>query len=204
MSVSAQDVQKLRKATGAGMMDAKRALTETDGDFEAAAEALRVKGLADAAKRADRSTDEGTIGHYLHIQTGRPVMGTLVELGCETDFVAKTDEFQEAARQLAMHVTAFRPQWVRIEDVPEPVVEKERDIASAQAKEEDKPEHVVPRIVEGRLQSFYQDHVLYEQAFVNADYFDGPVKDLVEDMTSKLGENIQVKRFVRIAVGEGD
>ncbi|MEE9582845.1 MAG: translation elongation factor Ts [Acidimicrobiia bacterium] len=200
--VTAKDVGALRKATGAGMMDAKRALTEAGGDPERAAEILREQGLADARKRSDRATDEGTIGHYLHIQADRPVIGVLVELASETDFVAKSEEFQDAARNIAMHVAAFRPQWVTRDDVPADALEKEKELIAAQARNEGKPDHIVEKIVEGRIDSFYEDLVLYDQTFVKSETFEGTVGQMVEQLVSQMGENIGVRRFVRLGIGE--
>jgi len=200
--ISAKDVAALRKETGAGMMDAKRALTETGGDIEKAKDLLREQGLAAAGKRSDRVASEGTIGHYLHVQAERPVIGVLVELASETDFVAKSDGFQEAAKDLAMHVAAARPSWVTRDEVPEDVLEKERQLIAAQAKNEGKPDHIVEKIVAGRLNSFYEDHVLLDQEFVRTDKFEGTVGEMVTQLAASLGENILVRRFVRMAVGE--
>lgn len=199
---TAKDVQKLRQLTGSGMMDAKRALEEAGGDFDRAAEILRTKGLADAKKRSDRAQGEGTIGQYMHMQADRPVIGVLVELACETDFVAKSPEFQEAARDLAMHVAAMRPGWVERDQVPDDALEKEKKLIAEQARNEGKPEDILPRIVEGKLNSFYQDNVLYDQTFVNKEKFEGTVGEMVQELAAKLGENIGVRRFVRIGVGE--
>ena len=200
--IAVADIKALREATGAGIMDVKAALTESGGDADLAAELLRKKGLAAAAKRADRSNDQGTIGHYLHVQADRPVMGVLVELKCETDFVAKSQEFLETARNLAMHVAAYKPQWVRRQDVPEEVIAKEKEIAAEQARNEGKPDNVIDRIVEGRLESFMKDNVLYEQNFVKADIYEGNVKTMLEEMTGRLGENIGVGTVSRVSVGE--
>ncbi|MCH7586147.1 MAG: elongation factor Ts [Acidobacteria bacterium] len=200
--ITAKDVGALRKATGAGMMDAKRALTEAGGDPERAADILREQGLADARKRSDRATDEGTIGHYLHIQADRPVIGVLVELASETDFVAKSEVFQDAARDIAMHVAAFRPQWVTRDEVPADALEKEKELIAAQARNEGKPDHIVEKIVEGRINSFYEDLVLYDQTFANSDKFEGTVGEMVEQLVSQMGENIGVRRFVRLGIGE--
>lgn len=202
--ITAKDVAALRKATGAGMMDAKRALQEAEGDADRAAEILREKGLADAKKRSDRATNEGTIGHYLHVQAERPVIGVLVELVCETDFVAKSDGFQDAARDIAMHVAAYRPQWVSRDEVPADIVEEEKRIIAAQASNEGKPDEIVEKIVEGRINSFYGDTVLNDQQFVNPEKFDGTVGSMIEQMISTMGENIAVKRFVRLGIGESD
>lgn len=200
--ISAKQVSELRKATGAGMMDAKKALVEADGDVEKATEILQVKGLAAAKKREGRATDTGSIGHYLHFQTERPVVGCLVELRCETDFVAKSEEFQEAARDLAMHLAAARPQWVRREDVPASAVEDASKLFAAQAAEEGKPAEVVEKIVEGKLGSFYSDNVLYEQEFVNPQKFEGTVEEMLEQLTARLGEKITVGSIARVALGE--
>ena len=203
MSYTAKDVQTLRQATGTGMMDAKKALDEADGDMERAAEILREKGLAAAAKRSDRAQTEGAVGSYLHRQAGRPVIGVLVELAAETDFVAKSDEFQQAANDIAMHIAAARPEWVDVDDVPADVVEKEKSLIAAQARNENKPEHIIEKIVDGRINSFYQDNVLYQQEFVKPEDFEGTVGDMVKQLAVKMGENISVARFSRVQVGEG-
>lgn len=202
-NITAKAVQELRVATGTGMMDAKRALQDSDGNIEKAADLLRERGLAAASKRAARAQSEGIIGSYLHQQSGRPVIGVLVELACETDFVAKTDGFQEAANDIAMHVAASQPGWVSRDEVPEDIVEKERELIAAQARNEGKPDNIVERIVEGRIGSFYKENVLNDQIFVRSDKFDGTVGDMVKGMASSLGENISIKRFSRLQVGEG-
>jgi elongation factor Ts len=195
-------VAALRKTTGAGMMDAKRALEESGGDATRGAEILREKGLASAKKRSERATDQGTIGHYLHVQADRPVIGVLVELSSETDFVAKSEPFQAAARDIAMHIAAARPRWVRRDEVPEPLVAKERELIAAQARNEGKPDKVIEKIVDGRINSFYEDNVLYDQVFVNPEKFEGTVGRLVESLAATMGENISVRRFARVGVGE--
>ena len=200
--ITAQQVAALRKATGAGMMDAKRALEETGGDVEKARDLLREKGLASAAKRTGRVTEQGSIGSYLHFQADRPVIGVLVELASETDFVAKSEAFQEAANDIAMHVAAARPRWVRREEVPDDALDKERDLIAAQARNEGKPEDVIDKIVEGRIGSFYEDHVLYDQVFVNPAKFEGTVGAMIQEMAAQMGENIAVARISRLAVGE--
>lgn len=200
---TAKDVQALRQTTGAGMMDAKRALEETAGDIEKAKDLLREKGLAAAAKRTDRVQTEGAIGSYMHSQAGRPVIGVLVALGSETDFVAKSEDFQVMANDLAMHVAAAQPQWVAVEDVPGDIVEKEKELIAATARNEGKPDQIVDKIVEGRVKSFYQDNVLMEQTFVRSEKFEGTVGEMVKQMASKMGENISVTKFTRLAVGEG-
>ncbi|NOX23600.1 MAG: elongation factor Ts [Actinobacteria bacterium] len=202
MAVTAKDVQALRQATGAGMMDAKRALTETDGDMERAKDLLREKGLAAAAKRTDRAATQGTIGSYMHEQSGRPVIGVTVVLSSETDFVAKSDEFQTVADDLAMHIAASAPKWITIEDVPADAVAKERELIAAQARNEGKPDAIIEKIVEGRVKSFYADYVLTEQKFVRSDKFDGTVGALVTDLAARMGENISVTAMARLVVGE--
>ena len=200
---SAKDVQALRQTTGAGMMDAKRALTETGGDMDRAKDLLREQGLADAAKRADRSQSEGAIGSYLHRQANRPVVGVLIELASETDFVAKSDEFQQIANDIAMHIAAAQPKWITRDDVPEDAIADEKRLIAAQAVNEGKPEHIVEKIVEGRLRSFFADNVLYDQEFVKSETFDGTVGELVKQLASKMGENISVSKMARLAIGEG-
>lgn len=200
--VTAQDVAALRKKSGAGMMDAKRALEEAGGDMAAAERILLEKGLASAKKRSDRATDQGTIGSYLHHQADRPVIGVLVELVCETDFVAKSADFQEAAKGIAMHIAAARPRWVTRDQVPVEVLADERTVMAAQARNEGKPEDVIERIVAGKVESFYEDSVLYDQTFVNSERFSGTVGAMVEALSVQMGENIAVGRFSRIGVGE--
>jgi len=199
---TAKDVQGLRKATGVGMMDAKKALVETGGDVEKAKEYLREKGLADAKKRAGREANEGVIGLYLHRQLGRPVIGVLVEFASETDFVAKSDEFQQMANDIAMHIAAAQPRWVTREEVPTDALDHEREMITRQAKNEGKPDNIIPRIVEGKIGSFYKDYVLEEQQFVKTETFDGTVGEMVSRMAATMGENIRVRRFARLAVGE--
>jgi elongation factor Ts len=199
---TAKDVQALRKITGAGMMDAKRALAETGGDMDRAKDLLREQGLADAAKRADRSQTEGAIGSYMHRQADRPVVGVLIDLASETDFVAKSEEFQSIANDIAMHIAAARPKWITRDDVPEDAIADEKRLIAAQAVNEGKPEHIVEKIVEGRLNSFFADNVLYDQEFVKTDTFDGTVGELVKQLASKMGENITVSKMARLAVGE--
>lgn len=201
---TAKDVQNLRQSAGVGMMDAKNALVEAGGDFDKAFELLRERGLAQAAKRADREATEGAIGLYLHVQNERPVIGVMVELACETDFVAKSDEFREAADDIALHISWADPRWLTREDVDEDELAKERDLIARQAEAEGKPENVIPKIVEGRLDKFYQENVLAEQTFVNAEKFEGTVGEMVTQLAARMGENISVRRFARLAVGEGD
>jgi len=199
---SAKDVAELRKTTGAGMMDAKRALEETGGDTAAAAKLLLEKGIADARKRTSRVAQQGTIGHYLHFQAERPVIGVIVELTSETDFVAKSEEFQTAARDLAMHIAAARPEWVSVEDVPEAAIEAEKEIFVSQARNDGKPDDIIEKIIPGKVKSFLKEKVLYEQVFVNPEKFDGTVGQMVAAMAGKMGENISVRRFSRLGVGE--
>jgi elongation factor Ts len=200
--ISAKDVQALRQATGAGMMDAKKALVESDGDFDQAKKILLEKGIADARRRGDRAQGEGTVGVYVHRQADRPVMGVLVELASETDFVAKSEEFQQAANDIAMHVAAAKPLYLRRDDVPGDVIAAEKEMIEAQARNEGKPEDVIGKIVEGKLRSFYEDCVLYDQKFINPEKFEGTIAEMVEQLSATMGENIGVARFSRLAVGE--
>ena len=202
MSITVEDIQTLRKESGAGMMDAKRALQDAGGDMEKAKDLLRERGLAEAARRTERVQSEGTIGSYLHYQSGRPVIGVLVELAAETDFVAKSEDFQTAANDIALHIAAARPEWVRQEDVPEDIVAEESRLIEAQARNEGKPDHIIDRIVEGRLRSFYEERVLYDQTYVRAEQFEGTVGDMVKNLAATMGENISVARFSRLQVGQ--
>lgn len=199
---TAKDIQALRHETGTGMMDAKKALQDTGGDLEKAKDLLRERGLAAAAKRTDRAQSQGIIGSYMHQQSGRPVIGVMVDLACETDFVAKTEGFAEAADDIAMHIAAARPGWINREDVSEELLAHERELIAAQARNEGKPDHIIERIVDGRINSFYKDNVLYDQQFVRTEKFDGSVGDMVKKLASSLGENISVNRFERVQVGE--
>jgi elongation factor Ts len=195
MAITADQVKKLRDATGAGMMECKAALTEANGDLEAATTLLRKRGLAQAAKKAGRSTSEGLVGHYIHMG-GK--IGVLVEVNCESDFVARTDKFQELAKEIAMHIAAANPTYVRREDVPEAVVAREKEIYRDQVK--DKPAQVVDKIVEGKLNSYYQQFCLMEQASVRDP--NTTIAQLVQDAIRILGENITISRFTRMKVGE--
>ena len=199
---TAKDVQALRQATGVGMMDAKKALTECEGDMDSAKELLREQGLADVKKRAGRDANQGTVGVYVHQPSGYPTVAVIVEVASETDFVAKGEDFQRMAHGLAMHIAASQPRWVKVEDVPAEAVEKERRLIAREAMASGKPEAVVDKIVEGKIASFLKDNVLYEQDFVKSDEFDGKVGDMVTSMAATMGENIGVRRFSRIAVGE--
>ena len=202
MSILASDVKKLRDMTGAGMMDAKEALKETNGDFDAAVKYLREKGLADSKKRSDREENQGTIGEYIHFQQDRAVAGVLVELACETDFVAKSPEFKDIAKQIAMHVAAMRPGYLNIEDVPEYKINEEKEIILKQSENEGKPKEVMEKIVEGKISSFYSDTVLNEQIFVNPEIYEGKVGVMIEEMSGKLGERIYIKKFSHLEVGK--
>ena len=203
--VTAKEVQRLRQVAGVGMMDAKKALLETGGDFDKAIDALRIKGLAKVAKRAgEREANQGTIGTYIHHQADRPVTGVLVELTSETDFVAKNPDFRQVADDIAMHIAWGKPRWIRREDVDAAALEKEREIISLQAKEEGKPDNIIPKIVEGRIKAFYEDNVLYDQKFVNSEKFEGSVEDLVNVLAARMGENISVRRIARLSIGEQD
>ncbi|MDE0137399.1 MAG: translation elongation factor Ts [bacterium] len=201
---TAKDVQALRKATGVGMMDAKKALVECDGDMDRAKDLLREKGLADAKKRAGRDANEGTVGFYVHQPSGYPTVGVIVELASETDFVAKSDRFQKMAHDVAMHIAAAQPKWVRTEDVPGELVDREKELIAREALASGKPERIVERIVEGRINSFYKDNVLYEQEYIRTDQYEGKVGDMVTELAASMGENIGVRRFARLAVGEQD
>ncbi|MYF26162.1 MAG: elongation factor Ts [Acidimicrobiia bacterium] len=199
---TAKDVQALRKSTGVGMMDAKNALVECEGDMDQAKELLREQGLADAKKRAGRDANEGTVGYYIHQPSGYPTVGVIVELASETDFVAKSPEFQQMARDLAMHIAASQPRWVRIEDIPAEVVEHEKSMIAREAIASGKPEKIIDRIVEGRLRSFYQERVLYEQDFIKTEQYEGKVGRMVTELAATMGENVSVRKFARLAVGE--
>ncbi len=197
MEITAAQVQALRKATGAGMMDCKRALAEAGGDQEKATEILRKTGAMKAAKRQDRETREGLIHSYIHMG-GK--IGVLVEANCETDFVARTDEFQQLAKDVAMHIAASDPEVIDREQLPRETLEKERDIYREQARNSGKPDKVIERIVEGRLEKYYQEVCLLDQPFVKNP--DITVGQLIKDTAAKLGENLQVNRFARFQLGQ--
>lgn len=198
MAVTAAMVKDLREKTGAGMMDCKRALTEADGDMERAIEVLREKGLASASKKAGRVAAEGIVEAYIHAG-GR--IGVLVEVNCETDFVAKTDEFKAFVRDIAMHIAATNPTYVRREEVPEDVLDKEREIVRQQTLNEGKPEKIVDKIVAGRIDKYLSEICLLEQAFVKDP--EKTIDQLVKERIAHIGENISVRRFARYVVGEG-
>lgn len=198
MAVNAQQIKELREKTGAGMLDCKNALAEADGDIEQALVVLRKKGLAQAQKKASRVAAEGMIGHYVH---GGGTIGVLVELNCETDFAARSDDFRELATNLAMHICAQNPQWVQREDVPPEVVEREREIYRVQARSSGKPDNIVDKIAEGKLDAFFKDRCLYEQQYVRDPSMS--VGDLIQSLAAKIRENLKVRRFVRFQTGEG-
>ncbi|NLW22313.1 MAG: translation elongation factor Ts [Tissierellia bacterium] len=197
MSISASQVKELRERTGAGMMDCKKALVEANGDIEKAIVILREKGLSQAAKKSGRIAAEGLVDAYIH--GGR--IGVLIEVNSETDFVAKTDEFKQFVRDMAMQVAASNPKYISKEDVPEEEIEKEREILMNQVVNEGKPEHVASKIVEGRLGKYYEQVCLLEQPFIRDTSI--KVKDLLNEKIAKIGENIKIRRFVRYEVGEG-
>ncbi|MEM7483442.1 MAG: translation elongation factor Ts [Acidobacteriota bacterium] len=198
MTVTAQMVKELRERTAAGMMDCKNALVETGGDLDAAAEYLRKKGLAAAAKKSGRIAAEGAVGSYIH--AGGKI-GVLVEVNCETDFVARTDDFQALVRDIAMHIAAADPKYLDRDEVTADDLDKEREIFRQQAIDAGKPEQVVDRIVEGKIGKYYSETCLLEQAFVKDP--DKSVGDMIAEKIAKIGENIKVRRFVRYALGEG-
>jgi elongation factor Ts len=198
VEVSSSMVKDLREKTGAGMMDCKKALSETGGNFEKAVDYLRQKGLATAAKRAGRIAAEGRVGSYVH--AGGKI-GVIVEINCETDFVAKTDDFQSFAKDVAMHIAASSPLYIQRENVPPEVLEREREIYRAQAREAGKPEKIMEKIVEGKLEKFYSEVCLLEQPFIKDP--DLTVQDLLNGLIGKLGEKVEIRRFSRIQVGEG-
>lgn len=198
---TAKDIQKLRQDAGVGMMDAKKALTDASGDIEKAFELLRERGQAKMAKRADREASEGAIGSYVHIQNERPVIGVLIELSCETDFVAKSQEFRRTADDIAMHVSWASPEWVTRDQVDVDVLAKERDLIIRQVAAEGKAEGVVDRIVAGKIEAWYAENVLYDQKFVHPERYDGTVGDMVAALATRMGENISVRRVARLAVG---
>ena len=195
-TIDAAMVKELREKSGAGIMDCKQALAENDGDMEKAVDFLRKKGLATAAKRAGRATSEGTVQSYIHMG-GK--IGVMVEVDCETDFVAKTDDFIEFARNLAMHVAATNPVGITAEDVPEAVVEREKDIYREQALEMGKPEKMINKIVEGKLKKFFKESCLMDQPFVRDP--DKTITDYLNEVIAKTGEKVTIKRFARFQVG---
>lgn len=195
--ISSEIVKKLRDKTGAGMMDCKRALTETNGDMEAAIDFLRKKGAAVAAKRADKETNQGVVEAYIHAG-GR--IGTMIELNCETDFVAKTPGFKQLAHDIAMQIAAMTPQYISREQIEKKVLDKELEIYKTAAMNEGKPEQIAEKIAQGRLDKFYQEVVLLEQSFIKDS--GKTIKDLVDEETAKVGEKLSIRRFVRYQLGD--
>ncbi len=196
MAISATLVKELREKTGVGMMDCKKALTESEGDFEKAVDCLRQKGLATAAKRAGRAASEGVIGSYIHMDK----IGVMVEINCETDFVARTDDFKELVKDVAMHIAAANPEYLSREKVPGNVLEREKEIYRSQV--EGKPANIVDKIIEGKLEKFYTESCLLDQVFVKDPDGKKKIKDLIVEKVAKLGENIMIDRFVRFQLGE--
>jgi elongation factor Ts len=194
-AVTADAVKDLREKTGAGMMECKKALVESSGDFEKAIDLLRQRGLATAAKKAGRTASQGLIGSYIHMDK----IGVMIEVNCETDFVARTDDFKELVKDLAMQVAAANPAYLSREEVPQDVIEREKEIYRAQVT--NKPPQVVEKIVEGKLEKFFSDTCLVDQIFVKDP--DKKVKDIITEKVAKVGENIVVRRFVRYQLGEG-
>ena len=195
--ISAEEVKRLRQRTGAGMMDSKKALQEAGGDMERAVEILRERGLASAQKRAGRSATQGVIDAYIHHNN---TVGVLVEVNCETDFVAKTEEFRRLARDVALHIASAMPQWVTREEVPEDILETERRIYEAEARQKGKPDNALDRIVEGKLQGFFKTTVLVDQPFVKEP--DKTIQQVIDEVSAKVGEKVAVRRFVRYKLGE--
>lgn len=198
MAITAAVVKELREKTGAGMMDCKRALTECNGDMDKAIDYLREKGIASAAKKASRIAAEGVVSSYIH---GAGRIGVLVEVNCETDFVAKTEEFQAFARDVAMQIAAMNPKYVRREEVSQEDIEKEKLILKQQALAEGKPENIVDKMVEGRISKYYKEVCLLEQVFVKDN--DKTIDQLVKEQIARIGENVSIRRFVRYELGEG-
>ena len=204
VDINARDVKALRDTTGAGMMDCKKALTEAGGDLEAAKRILREKGLADAAKRTGRSASEGIVFTYLHRPDPNypPKLGVLVELNCETDFVAKTEGFERVAKDIAMHISFADPSWTTRDQVPQHVIDEESAIYAKQAKDSGKPEQVVDKIVSGKLESFYKETVLLDQEWIQDK--NKTIATLIDEAKASMSENISIGNFCRIRVGEGN
>ena len=196
MAVTTEMIKQLRELTGAGVLDCKKALEETNGDFEAASEILKQKGLAAAAKKLDRDAGDGLVEAYIHAGSK---LGVLVEINCETDFVARTKEFQAFCHDVAMQIAAASPSWVSRSDVPEEVLAEQKDAIRAEMAGENKPEHVMERIMEGKLAKFYQENCLLDQAFIKDD--EKTIQQLLTGTIAKLGENIVIKRFARFQIG---
>jgi elongation factor Ts len=199
MSISAEQIKELRQSTGAGVLDCRKALEKTEGDVEKAAALLREQGLDKASKRSDRATSDGVLDLYSH---GDGRVGVIVEVNCETDFVARTPEFREFAHEMALQIAAAAPTWVDTGDVPEDIVKEKQEQAREQALAEKKPEHVIDRIVEGRMKKFFEDSCLLQQAYIRDD--EKTVRDLLNETIAKTGENVIIRRFVRWSVGESE
>lgn len=197
MAITAAMVKELREKSGAGMMDCKKALTETNGDMDKAVDFLREKGLASVAKKSSRIASEGIVESYVHC--GR--IGVLVEVNSETDFVAKNEEFQNFVKDIAMQIAAVAPKYVSREEVPAEEVEHEKNVLTEQARGENKPEHIIEKMVQGRLEKFYEEICLLDQDFIKDS--DKKIRDILNDLIAKIGENIKIRRFVRYEVGEG-
>jgi elongation factor Ts len=199
--ITTADIKKLREITGAGMSDVKKALVEADGNFDKAVEALRLKGAKDVGKRESRTASNGLVHAYLHKTSPDlpPTVGVLLELNCETDFVAKTEQFQTLAKDVAQHIAAMNPQFVRREDVPEERIEAEKKIFEQIAREEGKPEAALPKILEGRVNGFFKEFCLLEQAFVKDNK--KTIRQLLDEANAALGEKVEVRRFARFRVG---
>lgn len=197
MAVTTEDIKKLREATGAGILDCRTALTETGNDFDKAVDFLREKGLAAAAKRADREASEGHVEVYSH---GDGRVGVMVEVNCETDFVGRSEEFRKLTHEIALQIAAASPLYITEADIPEHVLKHEEGIAAARAKEEGKPENIIPKIVEGYMKKFKDETVLLRQAYIRNDSL--TIQDLINDNVSSMGENILIRRFARFELGE--
>ncbi|MGK5087148.1 translation elongation factor Ts [Bdellovibrionota bacterium FG-2] len=198
MEITANLVKDLREKTGAGMMDCKKALVETSGDFEKAIDYLRKKGIAGAAKKAGRATKEGSVSSYIH---GEGKVGVLLEVNCETDFVARTEQFRQFVKDVSMHIAAASPQWVRPEEVPAEIIAKEKEIAVAQMATSGKPAAVLEKITEGKIKKFYEENCLLNQVFVKDT--SKTIDQLLKEMIAVLGENMAIRRFARFTLGEG-
>ncbi len=198
MSVTATQVKELRSKTGAGILDCKKALSENNGDFEKAVDWLRAKGMAIAARKADRVANQGAVFSYIH---GGGKLGVLLEVNCETDFVARGDDFKEFVKDLSMHIAASGPSWVRRSEVPADVLEREKAVFVQQAVEAGKPEHIAEKMVAGKLEKFFKENCLLEQEFVKDD--SKTIEQLTTEFVAKCGENVQIRRFTRWVLGEG-
>lgn len=198
MAINASLVKELREKTGAGILQCKKALEEKNGDIEEAIKLLRKQGLKAAEKKSSRVTSEGQVGHYIHFG-GK--IGVLVEVNCETDFVARTDEFQQLIREIAMHIAALNPKYLSREDVPEKVLNEEKEVYKDQMKDSGKPENILDKIIIGKVEKFYQSVCLLEQAFVKEESL--TIQELLKRFIAKMGENTQIRRFIRYEVGEG-